>query len=136
MRCLLGIDIGTYEAKGVLTDLQGRILAQAKRGYELALPKPGWAEHDADEVWWAGFVQLARQLIRDAGVDPTAIAGVACSAISPCVLPLDESGRPLRPAILYGIDTRAIEEIAELNTQLGAQSIIDTGGTELSAQSA
>jgi xylulokinase len=136
MPFLLGIDIGTYEAKGVLTDVRGRILAQTTRGHTLSLPKPGWAEHDAEGVWWTGFVELTRQLIRQAGVNPAEIAGVACSAIGPCVLPLDETGRPLRPAILYGIDTRAIDEIAELTELLGAEAIIATGGAELSAQSA
>src|SRR5262249_40090143 len=59
-----------------------------------------------------------------------------CSAIGPCVLPLDDHGRPLRPAILYGIDTRAIDEVAELTGQLGAGWIIAQTGSALSSQAA
>lgn len=136
MTYLLGIDIGTYESKGVLTDLEGTILAQAAVPHDLSIPRPGWAEHDADEVWWHDFVQLTRELLSHASVAPDEIAGIGCSAIGPCVLPVDEEGHPLRPAILYGIDTRAMQEVADLNEHLGADWILEETGTALSAQSA
>ena len=48
MDCYLGIDIGTFETKGVLADGEGRILATAKRRHDMIVPQPGWAEHDAE----------------------------------------------------------------------------------------
>ena len=51
------------------------------------------------------------------------------------MLPLDADNRPLRPAILYGIDTRAADEIAELNHAAGRGSHFARTGHELSAQS-
>ena len=51
------------------------------------------------------------------------------------MLPLDENFRPLRPAILYGIDTRAGVEIAELNAAHGEEAIFERSGHLLSAQS-
>ena len=42
------------------------------------------------------------------------------SGMGPCVLLADAAGKPLRPAILYGIDTRAEREIGELEAELGA----------------
>jgi xylulokinase len=133
---LLGIDIGTYESKGVLTDTEGHILAQAMVPHELAFPQPGWAEHNADGVWWHDFVQLAHELLRQAGVAPVQVAGVGCSAIGPCVLPVDAAGQPLRPGILYGIDTRALVEVEELTAALGADWVVAETGSALSAQSA
>jgi xylulokinase len=46
----------------------------------------------------------------------------------------DDDLRPLRPAILYGIDTRATAEIELLREELGAQKINDRAGTLLSSQ--
>ena len=134
-RLLLGIDIGTSSSKGVLVDLSGRIVAEHVVAHGFDMPRPGWAEQDADAVWWSDFCEISRALIAKAGVDPGRIAGVACSAIAPTMLPLDENYRPLRPAILYGIDTRAGAEIAELNALLGAEAIFARTGHALSAQS-
>ena len=44
MAYTLGIDIGTYETKGVLVDDSGVIQAQAARKHKMLLPQPGWAE--------------------------------------------------------------------------------------------
>ena len=40
---LLGIDIGTFESKGVIASRDGRVVAQASMPHELSLPHPGWA---------------------------------------------------------------------------------------------
>jgi xylulokinase len=130
---LLGIDIGTSSSKGVLVRPDGEIVASATRPHQLSLPRPGWAEHDAETVWWADFTGLARELSATAAAHGT-IAGVAVSGIGPCLLPVDEAGVPLRPAILYGIDTRATREIDELTERFGAEAILARGGTLLTAQ--
>lgn len=130
---LLGVDIGTYSAKGVLCDPAGRVLVEAVIEHELSLPRPGWAEHDAESVWWGEFVGLTRMLLggQYSGDD---IGAVAVSAIGACVLPVDVQGRPLRPGILYGIDTRATEEIALLNQQFGERPMFELGGMALTSQ--
>ena len=132
---LLGIDVGTNGSKGVITDLNGRVLADRTTEHSTSSPQPGWYEHDADRIWWAGVVQIIRQMLADSGVDPKAIAGIGVSALGPDVLPVDEAGRPLRPAILYGIDTRAFAEIDWIKQRFGARYIFERTGTELSAQS-
>ena len=134
-RLLLGIDIGTSSSKGVLVDLAGRIIAEHAEAHGFDMPQPGWAEQDADAVWWSDFCDISRALIAKAAIDAERIAGVACSAIAPTMLPLDEHYRPLRPAILYGIDTRAGAEIAEMNAALGDDAIFERTGHSLSAQS-
>ena len=137
-RLLLGIDIGTSSSKGVLVDLAGRIVAEETKAHGFDMPQPGWAEQDADAIWWGDFCDISRALIAKAAkaaIDAGRIAGVACSAIAPAMLPLDENYRHLRPAILYGIDTRAGAEIAEMNAALGEDAIFARCGQSLSAQS-
>lgn len=128
---LIGIDIGTASSKGVLVSNEGKILARASRPHQTATPRPGWFEHDAETVWWADFLALCGELV--SAVDDR-LEGLAVSGIGPCLLPADERGHPLRPAILYGVDTRASAEIAELTEELGAEEILRRGGTPLSSQ--
>ena len=135
MQYLLGIDIGSFSAKGVLLDETGRIVATAQRQHEMRVPGPGLAEHDAEVDWWDGFRLLCRRLITDANIDAATIAAVAASGIGPCVLPVDAAGRPLRPAILYGVDTRASREIAELDALLGRDLVLARTGNALTTQS-
>ncbi|MED5532223.1 MAG: FGGY family carbohydrate kinase, partial [Pseudomonadota bacterium] len=61
-RLYLGIDIGTYESKGVLTDFKGKVHGQAAVKHEMLIPKPGWAEHDAVDVWWGDFIRITKKL--------------------------------------------------------------------------
>jgi xylulokinase len=133
---LLGIDIGTYESKGVLATTAGQVMSHAVVGHNLSLPKPGWVEHEAERVWWHDFVILCRQLLQQSQINASQIVGIGVSAIAPCVLPIDRDGRPLRPAILYGIDTRASTEAAELETILGPEAIFTHSAVHLSAQAA
>lgn len=131
----LGIDIGTFESKGVLVDETGRIVAQAARPHEMIVPRAGWAEHRADEDWWGDFVFITKALLAQAQVDPARIKAVAASAIGPCMLPLDADGAPLMNGVLYGVDTRAAEEIDLLNLQIGAETILSRCGNALTSQS-
>ncbi|MEX2536633.1 MAG: FGGY-family carbohydrate kinase [Trueperaceae bacterium] len=132
---LLGIDIGTYSAKGVLVHPNGTVRASHTVEYELSIPKPGWAEHDADAIWWNSFKQIAQKLCASDGVDPKEVAGVGCSAIGITMLPVDVQGYPLRASVLYGIDTRAHREVKELTELFGSDEIVTHSGSPLSANS-
>lgn len=131
----LGIDIGTFESKGVVADRDGRVIAEARAPHEMIVPRPGWAEHRADEDWWGDFVRITRALLAAPGVRAGDIAAVAASAIGPCMLPVDGEGRPLTNGVLYGVDTRAAAEIEELTAQIGAGTILDRCGNALTSQS-
>jgi xylulokinase len=128
----MGVDIGTSSSKGVLVDPQGTVLARTSRPHAVSSPHPGWVEHDAETVWWSDFLGIVRELVDVA--DGHAIEGIGISGIGPCLLPADASGNPLRPAILYGVDTRATVEIDELTEELGADAILRRAGTPLSTQ--
>jgi xylulokinase len=130
---LLGVDIGTASTKGVLARPDGEILGIAERPHELLLPHPGWAEHDAETMWWKDFTGICAELLPKA--DGGSVAAVCLSGIGPCFLAADKDGRPLRPAILYGIDTRASREVEELTSRYGNADITRRCGNPLSAQS-
>ena len=108
-------------------------MATAARPHALSRPRPGWAEHDADAIWWGDALSIARELV---GGGHGRVEAVCASGIGPAVLPVDAAGAALRPAILNGIDTRAMPEAAELNNRFGEAGILARGGTALSSQAA
>ena len=135
MTYTLGIDIGTFESKGVLANSAGTIIAQAAHRHELIVPRPGWAEHRPEEDWWGDTARIARQLIFESGVAPEAIKAVAISAIGPCMLPADADGNALMNGVLYGVDTRSEREIEELTEKIGEGVILERCGNALTSQS-
>jgi len=131
VRCTIGVDIGTSSSKGVLVDADGAILAQATRAHDVSRPRSGWVEMDGG-IWWDEFVSLSRELL--AGVPDAEVAGVGVSGMGPCILLADDAGQPVRPAILYGVDTRAGEQIDRMTADLGVAEITRVGGSELTSQ--
>jgi xylulokinase len=130
---LLGIDMGTGSTKGVLVDTSGSVIATETVGHAMDLPRPGWAEVDAENLWWREVCGISAALMArmpSGGV----LAGMCVSGVGPCLVLCDDDLRPLRPAILYGIDTRAAAEIAELTAEFGEAEILDRAGTLLSSQ--
>lgn len=135
MSHFLGIDIGTFESKGVIVDRSGRIVASASRPHKMLVPRPGWAEHRPKQDWWGDFTFLCKTLLAESGIDPASIRAVGTSAIGPCMLPVDEAGEALSNAVLYGVDTRAAKEIEDLNAAIGVQRILERCGNALTSQS-
>ncbi|HYX11624.1 MAG TPA: FGGY family carbohydrate kinase [Candidatus Acidoferrum sp.] len=130
---LLGIDVGTASTKGVLLRPDGSTVAEARVDHGMDIPRPGWAEQDADAIWWADVVAICRRLV--AAVRPgDALAGIGCSAIGPTLVHVDAGVRPLRPAILYGVDTRATTQIAALEARHGKADLTAFSGHALSSQ--
>jgi len=133
----LGVDIGTYSSKGVLVNLAtGEIAVEHEIEHGLETPRPGWAEHDADAVWWGEFCAISRRLLDASGVHPQKVKAVGVSGLGVCVLPIDAGGKPLRKAILYGIDTRSTAEIEELESRFSPERIFEISGMKLTVQSA
>lgn len=86
---------------------------------------------DAERVWWADVQEICHRLVAQA---PGPIAGVCVSGVGPSLVLCDADLTPLRPAILYGIDSRATEEIALINARYGEEAILADGGKLLSSQ--
>ena len=122
-KLLLGVDIGTNESKGVLIDGSFRPIASFSVPHAMENPQPNYFEMDA-EIWWSDFCRICRGLMEQAGVGPEQIAGVGTSVMGCDCIPVDKSCRPLRKAILYGIDARSGPQIDALIQELGEDGAI------------
>ena len=92
------------------------------------MPPPGWAEHDAEAIWWARVRRVARRAA--GGGARRSRRGRGVSGIGPCVVPCDADDVPLRPAILYGVDTRAEPRDRRARPSgSGADAILERGGS-------
>lgn len=120
-RYCMGIDVGSYESKGVLIDFSGALVAYHAQTHVMENPQDGWFEHDAEAVWWNDFVLISRALLQKSGLRAEDIACVGASTLGSDCLPVDEDCKPLRKAILYGIDSRAQEEITYLQNLYGPE---------------
>ncbi|MEW1693052.1 FGGY-family carbohydrate kinase [Streptomyces sp. NPDC091265] len=129
---VIGVDIGTSSSKGVLVGLDGTLLHTAVREHAVDRPAPGHVEMDAG-VWWDEFVSLSRELT---SAHDTDVVAVGVSGMGPCVLLTDADDTPLRPAILYGVDTRSVRQIERLDEELGADEIARRCGSRLTTQAA
>ena len=114
---VLGIDVGTSSTKGVITHADGSVVASTREAHATLHPRPGYVEHDPEAVWWHDVVAVIARLLPQA--DGPVVA-MSVSGIGPTTLPADADGHPLRNAMLYGVDTRAGDELAELTVRYGA----------------
>ena len=80
-RYFLGIDIGTFESRGILIDESFRVAADASLPHGMNNPQPGWFEQEAEAVWWGDLCKLCRTLIKQSGIRPEQIACVGTSAL-------------------------------------------------------
>ncbi|MEG1525726.1 MAG: FGGY family carbohydrate kinase [Clostridia bacterium] len=117
----MGINIGTHESKGVLIDEDCRIVCREVASHGVENPKPNYYEQDADQVWWGDFSKISKALIKTSGIQAESITAVGCSALSADVVPVDRHCVPLRKAILYGIDARAVNEMDYLTEYCGSE---------------
>lgn len=134
MRAVLGLDIGTSSTKALLVRFDGQVIAEVVRHHEVDRPAQGLVEMDG-AVWWDEFGALTRELLAVApDVD---VVSVGVSGIGPCVLLTDDAGEPLRPAVLYGIDTRSAAMLEDLTAELGGEDAVrQRCGSALSTQAA
>lgn len=121
----MGIDIGTFSSKGVITDENARVVASCTVEHGMENPQPGYFEHDAETVWWGDFCKLSQALLQQSGLAGKDIAAVGQSALGCDCLPVDENCRPLRKAILYGIDARAEAQAAALTDYYGGEKAVE-----------
>jgi xylulokinase len=93
---VLGIDLGTTEAKAALVGLDGRLVGLGRAAYPMDTGPDGRAEQSPAD-WWAAVVAAVRS-IDAAGVEVAAVCGVGQG---PTLAVLDAGGMPVRPAITW-----------------------------------
>lgn len=114
---LLGFDIGTQSAKGVLIDLEGEIVAEMSVPYQILRPQASWAEHDPEKYYWQSFIDITKSLLDQSSIDPKQIRAIGVDALVPTMMAVDEDNKAIRNAMLF-IDNRAVEELEWANERL------------------
>jgi len=107
---ILAIDQGTTGTTALLLDHRGHV---ARRGYHpirQSYPKPGWVEHDPEDIWRSVLAAAAQALTRHRG--PVAAIGITNQRETTILWDRD-SGRPVYPAIVWQ-DRRTAPECAAL----------------------
>ena len=101
-RAVLGLDLGTSQVKALLCAPDGTVLGQGTAGYQVAAPRPGWAEA-SPEHWWQAACTAVRAAVGPASAE---VAGLAVAGQMHGVLLCTERAVALRPAITW-LDRRA-----------------------------
>ncbi|TVO59451.1 glycerol kinase GlpK [Denitromonas halophila] len=132
MDYILALDQGTTSSRAMLFDAKARVCALAQQEFAQHFPRPGWVEHDANEIWQTQLA-CARQALAEAGVAPGAVRGVGISNQRETTVLWDRaSGEPVAPAIVWQ-DRRTAEACDALRAQGHAPLIRARTGLELDA---
>jgi FGGY-family pentulose kinase len=123
---LLGFDYGTESCRAAIFDLQGKPLAFAATPYKTTYPHPGWAEQDPED-WWKALQASAHRAIANAGISPSAIAGISHDATTFSMVTLDAKGESIRPAIMW-MDNRATKQAARAEQSDSVAKLMNNGG--------
>ncbi|MEU4676769.1 glycerol kinase GlpK [Micromonospora sp. NPDC023737] len=124
------IDQGTTSSRCIVFDRAGEIVSVAQREHRQILPRPGWVEHDAEEIW-ANVEHVVREALRQAGTDPTALAAVGITNQRETTVVWDRvTGRPVANAIVWQ-DTRTAPLLRELDQAYGEQRFRERTGLPL-----
>ena len=101
MSLILALDQSTSATKAILFDGQGRVLDKAARDHRQIYPRPGWVEHDGEEIW-RNVLAVIREV---AGRNRNKLANLACLSITnqrETILVFERAtGKPLHNAIVW-----------------------------------
>ena len=112
------IDQGTTSSRFIVFDRSGRIVSTAQKEHEQIYPKPGWVEHDPEEIWrrTEGVIQEAMEA---RGLRPEDLAAIGITnQRETTVVWHKKSGKPIYNAIVWQ-DTRVAPMVAEFSAQGG-----------------
>jgi glycerol kinase len=119
---ILALDQGTTSSRAILFDHAGKIVQTAQKEFSQHYPRPGWVEHDPEEIWSSQYGVLAEVLAK-AGITTKNIAAIGITNQRETVIVWERStGRPIHPAIVWQ-DRRTAAYCDELKAQ-GLQNLI------------
>ncbi|MCR5215025.1 MAG: glycerol kinase GlpK [Eubacterium sp.] len=98
---IMALDAGTTSNRAILFDHDGKIISVAQREFTQIYPKPGWVEHDANEIW-STMLGVAVETIAKAGVAAEDVAGIGITNQRETTIVWDkETGEPVYNAIVW-----------------------------------
>ena len=124
------IDQGTTSSRCIVFDSGGTVVSVAQREHRQIFPRPGWVEHDADEIWAnVEFVVREALAVESITADQLAAVGITNQRETTLVWERD-SGRPVHHAIVWQ-DTRTDEQLRRFEAAFGEENFKDRTGLPL-----
>lgn len=97
---VMALDAGTTSNRCILFDKSGKICSVAQKEFTQIFPKPGWVEHNADEIWTTQL-EVAREALEKAGAKATDIAAIGITNQRETTIVWDKvTGQPVHNAIV------------------------------------
>lgn len=98
---VMALDAGTTNNRCILFDKKGRVCSSAQREFTQYFPRPGWVEHDADEIW-ASQLGVAVEAMNKIGASAEDIAAIGITNQRETVIVWDKAtGEPVCRAIVW-----------------------------------
>ncbi|MFC1517857.1 glycerol kinase GlpK [Candidatus Margulisiibacteriota bacterium] len=99
MKYILAIDQGTTGSRAIIYDKKGRKVASAYQEFPQYFPKPGWVEHDPEEIWDSVNNSIQKVLKK---VSPRSIAAIGITNQRETTVIWDKhTGKPIHRAIVW-----------------------------------
>ncbi len=118
---ILSLDQGTTSSRAILFNHQGEIVETAQQEFEQFFPKPGWVEHDANEIWTSILACIAG-VLRKADVAPQQVAGIGITNQRETTVVWDKNtGKPIYKAIVW--QSRQTADICEELKEQGHEEL-------------
>lgn len=108
---ILALDQGTTSCRAILFNHESDVIGVAQKEFTQFYPRPGWVEHDAEEIWSTQYGVMA-ELLAKTGVSPENVAGIGITNQRETTVVWDKTtGKPIHPAIVW--QCRRTTEIVE-----------------------
>jgi len=122
MKYILALDAGTTSSRTIVFDHAGSVVTSAQKEFRQIFPKPGWVEHDANEIW-ATQLYTAQEAMKKAGLSPSDVAGIGITNQRETTVVWDrETGVPIHNAIVWQ-DRRTAARCDQLKARGGGAAI-------------
>ena len=69
IKYILALDQGTTSSRSILYDQNANPIGTAQKEFKQIFPKPGWVEHDANEIW-KSQLKVTKEVIKNLGIAP------------------------------------------------------------------
>ncbi|HEM1020842.1 TPA: glycerol kinase GlpK [Listeria monocytogenes] len=108
---ILALDQGTTSSRAMIIDEEGEVIGVAQEEFDQIFPKPGWVEHNANEIWASILAVIAGVLLKT-NISSKEIAGIGITNQRETTVIWDkESGNPIYNAIVW--QSRQTEDICK-----------------------
>ncbi|WP_404409318.1 glycerol kinase GlpK [Jeotgalibacillus malaysiensis] len=98
---ILSLDQGTTSSRAILFNKKGEIVKIAQKEFEQIFPKPGWVEHNANEIW-GSILSVIASVLSEAEVKPDQIEGIGITNQRETAVVWDKNtGIPVYNAIVW-----------------------------------